>query len=41
VLVDDIGLAVRGDRAVDVVARLREESEVPLRSQGSLSMNGR
>jgi dihydrofolate reductase len=29
---------VRGD-AVDVVARLREESEVPLRSHGSLSMN--
>ena len=28
----------RGD-AVDVVARLREESEVPLRSHGSLSMN--
>ena len=25
--------------AVDVVARLKEESEVPLRSQGSLSMN--
>jgi dihydrofolate reductase len=29
---------VRGD-AVDIVARLREESEVPLRSHGSLSMN--
>jgi dihydrofolate reductase len=29
---------VRGD-AVDVVARLREESDVPLRSHGSLSMN--
>jgi dihydrofolate reductase len=29
---------VRGD-AVDVVARLKEESEVPLRSHGSLSMN--
>ena len=29
---------VSGD-AVDVVARLREESEVPLRSHGSLSMN--
>ena len=29
---------VRGD-AVDVVARLKEESEVPLRSNGSLSMN--
>ncbi|MGY0500883.1 dihydrofolate reductase family protein [Nocardia sp. FBN12] len=28
----------RGD-AVDVVARLKEESEVPLRSHGSLSMN--
>ena len=29
---------VRGD-AVDAVARLKEESEVPLRSHGSLSMN--
>ena len=29
---------VRGD-AVDVVARLKEESEVPLRSHGSLSLN--
>ena len=29
---------VHGD-AVDVVARLKEESEVPLRSHGSLSMN--
>ena len=29
---------VRGD-AVDVVARLKEESEVPLRSHGSLTMN--
>jgi dihydrofolate reductase len=29
---------VRGD-AVDVIARLKEESEVPLRSHGSLSMN--
>ncbi len=29
---------VRGD-AVDVVGRLKEESEVPLRSHGSLSMN--
>ena len=29
---------VTGD-AVDVVARLKEESEVPLRSHGSLSMN--
>jgi dihydrofolate reductase len=29
---------VRGD-AVDVVARLKEESRVPLRSHGSLSMN--
>ena len=29
---------VRGD-AVDIVARLKEESEVPLRSHGSLSMN--
>ena len=29
---------VRGD-AVEVIARLKEESEVPLRSNGSLSMN--
>jgi dihydrofolate reductase len=29
---------VRGD-AVDVVARLKQESEVPLRSHGSLSLN--
>ena len=29
---------ISGD-AVDVVARLKEESEVPLRSHGSLSMN--
>jgi dihydrofolate reductase len=29
---------VSGD-AVDVVARLKEQSEVPLRSHGSLSMN--
>jgi dihydrofolate reductase len=29
---------VSGD-AVDIVARLREESEVPLRSHGGLSMN--
>lgn len=29
---------VRGD-AVDVVARLKQESDVPLRSHGSLSMN--
>jgi len=32
------GTVVGGD-AVDVVARLKEESEVPLRSHGSLSMN--
>src|SRR4029450_5826557 len=32
------GTVVRGD-AVDVVARLKEEFEVPLRSHGSLSMN--
>src|SRR5437879_5751386 len=31
-------IVVSGD-AVDVVARLKEESEVPLRSPGSLSMN--
>jgi dihydrofolate reductase len=29
---------VKGD-AVDVVARLKEESDVPLRSHGSLAMN--
>jgi dihydrofolate reductase len=28
-----------GDDAVDVVARLKQDSEVPLRSHGSLSMN--
>jgi dihydrofolate reductase len=32
------GTLVKGD-AVDVVARLKEESDVPLRSHGSLSMN--
>jgi dihydrofolate reductase len=32
------GTVVSGD-AVDVVARLKEESEVPLRSHGSLAMN--
>jgi dihydrofolate reductase len=32
------GIVADGD-AVDVVARLKEESEVPLRSHGSLSMN--
>ena len=32
------GTVVSGN-AVDVVARLKEESEVPLRSHGSLSMN--
>jgi dihydrofolate reductase len=32
------GNLVSGD-AVDVVARLKDESEVPLRSHGSLSMN--
>ena len=31
-------IVMRGD-AVDVVARLKEESDVPLRSHGSLSMN--
>ncbi len=30
---------VAGGDAVDVVARLKEESEVPLRSHGSLSLN--
>jgi dihydrofolate reductase len=32
------GTIARGD-AIDVIARLKEESEVPLRSHGSLSMN--
>jgi dihydrofolate reductase len=32
------GTVARGD-AVEIVARLKEESEVPLRSHGSLSMN--
>jgi dihydrofolate reductase len=32
------GTVMSGD-AVDVVARLKEESDVPLRSHGSLSMN--
>src|SRR6201995_5343265 len=32
------GTVARGD-AVDVVARLKEESDVPLRSHGSLAMN--
>ena len=32
------GTVMSGD-AVDVVARLKEESEMPLRSHGSLSMN--
>ncbi|HEY3577031.1 MAG TPA: dihydrofolate reductase family protein [Gaiellaceae bacterium] len=32
------GTVARGD-AIDVVARLKQESEVPLRSHGSLSMN--
>ncbi len=32
------GTVVSGD-AVDVVARLKDESDVPLRSHGSLSMN--
>jgi dihydrofolate reductase len=31
--------SVMGGDAVDVVARLKEESDVPLRSHGSLSMN--
>jgi dihydrofolate reductase len=31
--------SVVSDDAVDVVARLKEDSEVPLRSHGSLSMN--
>ncbi len=33
------GASVARDGAVDVVAKLREESPVPLRSHGSLSMN--
>jgi dihydrofolate reductase len=33
------GVTVAADDAVDVVARLKEESAVPLRSHGSLSLN--
>ncbi|WP_369230769.1 dihydrofolate reductase family protein [Streptomyces sp. R21] len=33
------GVTVAAGDAVDVVARLKEESEVPLRSHGSLSLN--
>ena len=33
------GAGVASGDAVDVVARLKEESDVPLRSHGSLSMN--
>ena len=36
---DWVDATVMSDDAVDVVARLKEESEVPLRSHGSLSMN--
>ena len=36
---DWLGATVVSGDAVDVVARLKEESEVPLRSHGSLSMN--
>ena len=36
---DWAGGTIAGGDAVDVVARLKEESEVPLRSHGSLSMN--
>jgi dihydrofolate reductase len=38
-LLDWPDATVVSGNAVDVVARLKEESEVPLRSQGSLSMN--
>jgi dihydrofolate reductase len=33
------GSTVESGDAVDIVARLKEESEVPLRSHGSLSLN--
>ena len=36
---DWAGSTVESGDAVDIVARLKEESEVPLRSHGSLSMN--
>jgi len=36
---DHPNASVVGGDAVDVVARLKEESEVPLRSHGSLSLN--
>src|ERR1700752_1610981 len=36
---DWVDATVANGDAVDVVARLKEESEVPLRSHGSLSMN--
>src|ERR1044071_7763738 len=36
---DSLDATVLSGDAVDVVARLKEESEVPLRSHGSLSMN--
>ncbi|HEU4912579.1 MAG TPA: dihydrofolate reductase family protein, partial [Actinomycetes bacterium] len=36
---DWLDATVASGDAVDVVARLKEESEVPLRSHGSLSMN--
>ena len=36
---DGLDVTVVSGDAVDVVARLKEESEVPLRSHGSLSMN--
>jgi dihydrofolate reductase len=37
--VDGLDATIVSGDAVDVVARLKEESEVPLRSHGSLSMN--
>jgi dihydrofolate reductase len=33
------GSIVESDDAVDIIARLKEESDVPLRSHGSLSLN--
>ena len=36
---EGLGASIERGDAVDVVARLKEESEVPLRSHGSLSVN--
>ena len=36
---DWAGSTIESGEAVDIVARLKEDSEVPLRSHGSLSLN--